>query len=171
MTAYADCAREGCANRLTGRQVKYCSRACGGRQKELPTAGVCAECGIAFEFPSRHVQRFCSRSCAATFTNRGKVRSTDPVARARRRIIERQNGCWHYDGAHRAGTQPRPHITSNGATLYVYRLLWEDLHGPIPAGRELHHTCVDYRCVNPAHGVLLTAGDHRRVHAALRAAA
>gem|GEM_PF-6256485 len=38
-----------------------------------------------------------------------------------------------------------------GRMVYVKRLLWEALHGPIPEGMTVRSSCGIRRCVNPAH--------------------
>ncbi len=164
------CANDNCVNDLTGRQKKYCSRACGGRQKVNPTGAVCPECGDYFAFTTRAIQTFCGHSCAATFGNRGKDRSVDLMTRIRSRVSVLPDGCWSYDGAHSSGTLPRPHIGSKGQTLHVYRVLWEAEHGPAPTKGEgeLHHTCGNHACVNPDHLEVLTVLEHRRRHAEAR---
>lgn len=121
-----------------------------------------------FQFTGRRIRRFCSKSCGTAFANRGKSRAVDPMGRIMARVAEQPSGCWHFTGAHRGGEQRRPHIGSHGKSLYVHRVLWEDANGPIPAGHEIHHTCFDHRCVNPAHFALLTISEHRRLHARRR---
>lgn len=39
----------------------------------------------------------------------------------------------------------------NGEYLYVHRVRWEKVNGPIPEGRKLMNTCGMTRCVNPQH--------------------
>jgi hypothetical protein len=43
-----------------------------------------------------------------------------------------------------------------GRVVAAHRFAHEWLHGPIPAGLELHHTCEIRACVNPAHLELVT---------------
>jgi hypothetical protein len=38
-----------------------------------------------------------------------------------------------------------------GRHLKAHKAVYEKLVGPVPAGRELDHTCCNRRCVNPAH--------------------
>lgn len=37
---------------------------------------------------------------------------------------------------------------------------WESAYGPIPEGRELHHTCDEPRCSNLEHLVPMTRAEH-----------
>lgn len=39
----------------------------------------------------------------------------------------------------------------NGKTIAAHKALWEDRHGPVPAGMHLHHLCRNKACVNPDH--------------------
>jgi len=52
----------------------------------------------------------------------------------------------------------------NGERLLAHRVAWEQAHGPIPDGFQLHHRCGVKACVNVAHLELLTIGDHTRHH-------
>ena len=58
-------------------------------------------------------------------------------------------GCWVYVAS------PRPdgyaQIGIDRKRVYVHRLAWELLRGPIPAGMELDHLCRNRLCVNPNH--------------------
>lgn len=45
----------------------------------------------------------------------------------------------------------RPKIRIDGRDQYLYRVVYELVHGPIPAGCELDHLCGDARCWNPDH--------------------
>lgn len=61
-----------CGLELTGRQRKFCSEAC--RRRSQAEAGrrhdkVCPECGKNYN-AARPEQRFCSRSCTASYGNK-----------------------------------------------------------------------------------------------------
>jgi hypothetical protein len=48
---------------------------------------------------------------------------------------------------------------------YAYRVLWERLHGrPLPRGIVLHHRCEHAWCVQLAHLVPMTHGEHLIEH-------
>lgn len=53
--------------------------------------------------------------------------------------------------------------TPTGRKL-LHRHVYETKVGPIPPGRQIHHTCGNKRCINPAHLVALSPGEHRTVH-------
>jgi hypothetical protein len=46
--------------------------------------------------------------------------------------------------------QIRP-VGGNGAPRRVHRVVWEDEHGPVPAGLVLDHLCEVRRCCEPMH--------------------
>lgn len=50
-----------------------------------------------------------------------------------------------------------------GAKL-AHRLAWERANGPIPDGMQVHHTCRNKLCQQPAHMVLLSVDEHARLH-------
>jgi HNH endonuclease len=50
----------------------------------------------------------------------------------------------------------------------AHRIAYEDRHGPIPAGLELHHLCGEPACIEPRHLVAVLPQDHKKVEAALR---
>ena len=47
-----------------------------------------------------------------------------------------------------------------GRNRYAHRVAYEDQHGPIPPGHEIHHTCGMRHCVNPDHLKLVTRSEH-----------
>lgn len=47
---------------------------------------------------------------------------------------------------------------------YAYRVIYEDIHGPIPDGLVAHHRCENPQCVNPEHIELITQGEHIAEH-------
>lgn len=46
----------------------------------------------------------------------------------------------------------------------AHRWAYEHFCGPIPLGREIHHTCRNSRCVNPDHLIAVTKSQHRTLH-------
>lgn len=54
-----------------------------------------------------------------------------------------KNGC----GRFRLGT-------AGSKTVRAHRIAWELVHGPIPAGMHVVHTCDEPRCCNPEHLIL-----------------
>jgi hypothetical protein len=72
--------------------------------------------------------------------------------------VDPSTGCWIWDqDIHSRG------YGCIGGHL-AHRFVYEQIVGPIPAGRQLHHTCETRLCVNPRHLVPLTYHEHRAVH-------
>lgn len=74
------CARSGCENTTRRKEKKYCSDACWKlvlyAGETYPKSVPCLECEEIFEVSySNRSQRFCNRSCAASFSNRGVKRN------------------------------------------------------------------------------------------------
>src|SRR5215831_3413686 len=94
-----------------------------------------------------------------------------PVARPRNERIEdalvrnfRENGeCWEWSasvmkvgyGQFRA---------SRSENLYVHRMAYELLVGPLSYGEHLHHICENKICFNPDHLEVTTNSEHSRIH-------
>ena len=51
-----------------------------------------------------------------------------------------------------------------GRCGYVHRRAWEEVHGPIPKGQNIHHLCGEKTCVNVEHMELLSTAAHARFH-------
>ena len=69
------------------------------------------------------------------------------------RVIEQDAGfstpCWIWQGATVSG--PYGQLRRNGKLTMAHRAYYEDAHGPIQDGNEVHHLCGTTLCVNPKH--------------------
>lgn len=112
----------------------------------------CPVCGDqALIYPSRLVQKFCSRQCAGY---------------ARRRSVEERfwtkvnktETCWLWTGSmtHGYGKFGIPGKPPQGA----HRISYELIVGPIPNGLHLDHLCRNRACVNPTHLEPVTCKDN-----------
>ena len=68
------------------------------------------------------------------------------------------NGCWEWTAARH--NQGYGLIQVAHKTVRAHVLLYEITVGPVPAGKELHHTCDNTWCVNPDHLDPLTRKEH-----------
>lgn len=75
--------------------------------------------------------------------------------------VNKTETCWIWTGA---ATNKYGHsqVRFGGRNVYVHRLSYELLVGPIPAGLVIDHLCRNARCVNPAHLEPVTLGENTR---------
>lgn len=76
-----------------------------------------------------------------------------------------ESGCWIWQRS----TDTRGYgclRDPDGRTVLAHRFYYREKYGEIPAGHELHHTCSQPRCVNPAHLEPVTPKEQARRHAA-----
>jgi hypothetical protein len=85
-----------------------------------------------------------------------KIKKTGPKARpVSDRLWEKidkkgEDECWPWTGANGNGTRP-PTISTNGANVTAYRVLFEISYRPIEKDEWILHTCNDHYCMNPKH--------------------
>jgi hypothetical protein len=48
--------------------------------------------------------------------------------------------------------------------MSTHRAAYVLAYGAVPKGCELHHTCENKRCINPAHIVAMPRAQHERLH-------
>lgn len=48
----------------------------------------------------------------------------------------------------------------NGSLVMYHRHIWEQTHGPVPEGYEVHHSCGNRACCNPTHLECLEGTEH-----------
>ena len=56
-----------------------------------------------------------------------------------------------------------PAIKKDNRTVYLKRLLWKELNGPIPEGAVVVSTCGRRTCVEPRHLALAIPGRYPKV--------
>lgn len=112
--------------------------------------------------------------CDPHYVKQHKRGSPDPltlhghalVERILLRVTEDDRGCWVWPGGTVNGygriTDERGAVVRSYTT---HRVVYEALVGPIPDGIELHHRCLNKRCVRPGHLWPMTKADHAAYHA------
>jgi hypothetical protein len=85
----------------------------------------------------------------------------DPVVRFMLNVKALSSGCWEWTGKRTA--EGYGQFERNKAHRWAYK----HFIGPIPAGHEAHHTCLNEWCVYPGHIQPLTPEQHRAAHAAI----
>lgn len=89
-----------------------------------------------------------------------------PVAiRLERNSIALANGCRVWTG----NCLPRGYpVMGRGGhgngNMYAHRAAYELKHGPIPPHTDVHHTCENKHCINPAHMVLVARDQHKKLY-------
>lgn len=111
---------------------------------------------------------FCQCGCGAP-TNRIK-RAGKPFARYRaghqhrksdaRSFVHPVTNCHIWLGAKTPAGYGR--TTNEGKEVYVHRMAYEMVHGPIPPGYEIDHLCRNPSCFNPNHLEAVTHAENVR---------
>jgi hypothetical protein len=71
--------------------------------------------------------------------------------------LDKKTGCWNWKGKtskRRGGAKVgriNMRIDGKHVSLIAYRVSHEVFIGPIPAGHDVDHLCVNSLCINPAH--------------------
>ncbi len=78
-------------------------------------------------------------------------------------------GCWEWQGSTSGReTVPYGQIKIGGKPRWAHRVSYAIFNGNIPAGLDVHHTCENPVCVNPAHLEVQTRREHGVIEAAKR---
>ncbi|MGA5820817.1 HNH endonuclease signature motif containing protein [Kitasatospora sp. NPDC094028] len=77
--------------------------------------------------------------------------------------INKAESCWSWTAAVNPGTGYGHFTVSHGNQVQAHRYSYELAFGPIPEGRDVHHTCHVRHCVNPAHLEAVTRSENLRL--------
>jgi len=123
---------------------------------------VCEKCGNVFTCPDSwplpvwRKARFCSRECAAKVVHR-----TDEEARFLAMVgPTNENGCQIWRGT--VSSHGYRQIRLNGRLVLAHRHAYERVHGLIPRGLMVCHTCDVPSCVNTNHHFLGSGDDNNK---------
>jgi hypothetical protein len=72
--------------------------------------------------------------------------------------IDEDTLCFRYVGGNNGQDYGR--MWAQGKNHSVHRVMYGIFHGPIPADKEVHHTCAVRRCCNVAHLTLVSHRDN-----------
>lgn len=63
--------------------------------------------------------------------------------------VDDETECWVWTGG--CVGKGYPALELNGKKVYAHRASCALFNGPIPWGMQVHHRCLNPKCVNPAH--------------------
>lgn len=122
----------------------------------------CIGCGTQFPtHPARskgNRDKFCSRECFAH--NRHLI--AKPIAERFWKHVRKTDTCWvwtAYRNEHGYGRIAR----GDGTLMSASHASWELAYGPVPADKDVLHTCDNSSCVRPDHLILGTDADRMRL--------
>lgn len=100
------------------------------------------------------------------------IRPRYPERPLDQRISERstvRDGCRIWNGSRSAAGYGQ--LRLNGAVTLIHRAVYEQAHGPIQQGIDIHHVCGNRACSTLAHLQAMSHTDHAALHLRGREAA
>lgn len=85
-------------------------------------------------------------------------------------MIQPSTGCWIWAGGTSGGKDKTRgwgygRFWNEGQTRAAHIVMYKQIHGRIPKGKEIDHTCSNRRCINPHHLEAVTHSvNQKRAH-------
>lgn len=128
---------------------------------------VCVVCGkkfstfVAWDKKVRGGKRCCSRECSSI---EARIDYND-WEKFWAKLEIKDNGCWEWPGPYQTRHPDYPygkvHLSwRTQESVAAHRLAWEIVHGPIPDGLIVRHSCDNPKCCNPQHLLIGTCKDN-----------
>lgn len=82
--------------------------------------------------------------------------AADVIARFTKKIEQKANGCWQWNGASRGDLGVANFSLPGGRIVAARRVAFKLWKGPLPDGQRVLMSCLNEMCVNPDHMVVAT---------------
>lgn len=79
--------------------------------------------------------------------------------------VQKTPTCWLWTAYVNPSTGYGQFGLQHGVMVGAHRFAYESLRGPIPDGFDVHHTCLNRRCVNPDHLAAVDRSENLRLRA------
>lgn len=119
----------------------------------------CKACGAAFLTTPWCLKmgygQYCSRQCTLAVNKGIESRLSKKIIV----VTVNEAGCYCCL-SHIGNSDGYPRLHRNGRFLNLSRIIYEDIHGAIPPGLVIRHTCDNPSCANPEHLIIGTHADN-----------
>jgi hypothetical protein len=140
----------------TAAQIKrgngeYCSVSCGLKARAKPKVNlVCAYCGKDFEVEEWRTKNGRAKYCCDAHRLAAPTRVAVPVEKRFWDKVDKSGDCWLWTAA-TANGYGTISVDAEGTQKGAHVVSYEMVHGPVPEGLWVLHTCDIKLCVRPEH--------------------